>query len=110
MNQMVLKYIIFYLFYIDNIFLILDLNLYPNRAIGSTVFYSLKFNLRVFERDIDYNCGFNPGFKVFLHSPGDPPKYWTNSLKLNLDHQFVLHIKPKMITTSKHLVKYSPAR
>ena len=71
----------------------------------------VTLDLQLFEEDMEYICnGHHPGFKVFLHSPGDPPKFWTDSLKLSLDHDVTLYVKPQMTKTSEKLKKYTPER
>ena len=100
------KYI--FIYFISKTFsIIVDLGLYPRRVIGSKPFYSLTFDLRLYDKDFEYLCnGPNPGFQIFLHSPSDPPKFWTNSLKLPLDRHFILYVKPQVTNTSQKLVKY----
>lgn len=84
-------------------------NSYPIRAYSSKKEKGLSVYLRTAHADIEYVCRtFVPGFKVYFHTPGDVLKSSDASIRIPLDEETKISIKPEMITTAEGLRKYEP--
>lgn len=81
---------------------------YPIRVFSAHKSSALKFKLRTFDEDVEYVCrSLVPGFKVFLHTPGDVLKKNDRSIRVPFSEEIQISIIPKLITTSEGLRKYS---
>lgn len=59
--------------------------------------------------DIEYICKtIVPGFKIFLHTPGDVLKLSDDYVRVPFREAVQISIKPRMITTAEGLRKYKP--
>lgn len=73
---------------------------YPFRMISSGIGIGIELDLRAFEGDFENQCnGLNQGFKIRLTIPGENIKMSKNSIKLPLEKDFQIAIKPKWIIT-----------
>lgn len=68
----------------------------------------LSTMLATLERDIDYNCWINQGFKFALTVPGEVPILSRHSFKAQFSMFTKMSIKPNLITTSENLRHYKP--
>lgn len=81
---------------------------YPIRVFSAQKNSALQFNLRSFEEDVEYVCRtLVPGYKLFLHTPGDVLKSNDLSIRVPFSEEIQISIKPELITTSEGLRKYS---
>lgn len=81
---------------------------YPIRVFSAHKSSALKFKLRTFDEDVEYVCrSLVPGFKVFLHMPGDVLKKNDRSIRVPFSEEIQISIIPKLTTTSDGLRKYS---
>lgn len=84
---------------------------FPARVLGAGYRASLVVSLQSFENDFDYVCrGAHEGFKVTLHSPDDVPQVSRNFIRVPLDKEVVVLVKPNMITTTNSISDYAPSR
>lgn len=84
---------------------------YPFRVFSARRSAALIVYLQMNEVDLEYGCrGLVPGFKVFLHTPGEIPAMSRRLLRVPLQEDAEISIKPKMITTSDGLRNYKPSQ
>ena len=84
---------------------------YPVRVFSAQKSSALKFKLRTFDEDVEYVCRtLVPGFKIFLHTPGDVLKDNDLSIRVPFSEEVQISIKPRLITTSDGLRKYDPEK
>lgn len=82
---------------------------YPIRVFSAQKHSALSFNLRSFEEDVEFVCRtLVPGYKLFLHTPGDILKATDVSIRIPFSEEIEISIKPKLTTTSDGLRKYLP--
>ena len=82
-------------------------NTYPVRVYSAGKDSALEFKLQSFDTDIEYICRTSiPGFKIYLHTPGDLLKAFDFSLDVTFGEEVRISIKPKLITTSDGLRNY----
>lgn len=80
---------------------------YPVRVFSAQKNSALQFNLRSYDVDVEYVCRtLVPGYKLFLHTPGDKLKSNDLSIRVPFSEEIEISIKPKLITTSAGLRKY----
>lgn len=81
---------------------------YPIRVFSARKSSALQFKLRTFDEDVEYVCRtLVPGFKIFLHTPGDVMKANDLSIRVPFSEEIQISIKPKLTITSEGLRKYS---
>lgn len=86
-----------------------DENSYPIRVseFGRNAGLEIQFN--VHENEFGYRCkGNDQGFKAIFTMPGDSLKLSQNSLRIPLEEDVRVSIKPKLVITSNGLRNYSP--
>lgn len=84
-------------------------NEYPIRVFNSGRRTSLDLFLALTTKNFDHRCnGYNLGFNMILTMPGDVPKMSKNSIRIPLEEDTTISIKPKLITTSEGLRHYPP--
>lgn len=82
---------------------------YPLRVFNTRQSASLAVFLSLNPEDLDYVCRtLIPGFKIFLHTPGEVSPVSHQSFRLPLCEEAELSIKPKFIFTSDGLRSYKP--
>ncbi|XP_053698532.1 pickpocket protein 28-like [Sabethes cyaneus] len=87
-----------------------NLNSYPIRVLGSGFGAGLYINLATTNTDLDYHCREAQGFKVLLHSPSDYPQVSKKFIRVTLNRDVTIAIKPQIIGTDNELHDYSPDR
>lgn len=86
-----------------------NLHTYPARVLSSGSTAGLQVYLQSFLNEVDYTCsGPIQGFKVLLHSPDDVPTVDKHFVRIAMDKEVLIAVKPKMITTSKDIASYHP--
>lgn len=81
---------------------------YPIRVFSAHKNSAVEFRLFSFDEDVEYVCySLVPGFKLYLHTPGDVLKENDYAFQIPFSEQIKISIKPKVITTSDSLRKYS---
>lgn len=84
---------------------------YPIHVYSSQKHVELLFDLRAEDIDVEYICKtLVPGFKIFLHTPGDVLKSSDVSIRVPFSEEVHISITPRMITTAKGLRKYEPSQ
>ncbi|XP_058464039.1 pickpocket protein 28-like [Malaya genurostris] len=88
-----------------------DLSSYPYRTVASGYSSGLAMNLITNNRNYDYLCG-GPvqGLKVLLHSPADYPQVSKKFIRVPLNQEVTIAVKPQMIVTAETLRNYAPER
>ncbi|XP_055305956.1 pickpocket protein 28-like, partial [Sitodiplosis mosellana] len=82
---------------------------YPIRVFNVKHSVSLTIFLQLFGQDIEYRCrGLIPGFKLFLHVPGEVQPASRHSFRVPLSEAVQISIIPKFIVTSDKLLSYKP--
>ena len=82
---------------------------YPQRVFGSGARVGLFVVLMLFNQDLEYICrGPVQGFKILLHTPGEVPQVSKHYLRIPLEQEVLISVKPNMITTSEGLRHYEP--
>jgi acid-sensing ion channel, other len=90
---------------------IAPLDVYPRRALGSGDLSGLYTVLQMYEEDFDYKCGGAvQGFKMMLHTVGEIPHASNHYLRISLNQEIRVAIKPQMMTTSEGLRHYPPEK
>lgn len=80
---------------------------YPIRVFSAQKNSALEFRLRSFEVDVEYVCWtLVPGFKLFLHTPGDVLNENDVSIRVPFSEEIHISIEPTLTTTSDGLRKY----
>uniref|UniRef100_A0A1I8PG23 Pickpocket protein 28-like n=1 Tax=Stomoxys calcitrans TaxID=35570 RepID=A0A1I8PG23_STOCA len=88
-----------------------DLDTYPRRLANSGAHAGLVVYLQCFPHELDYTCnGPMEGYKVMLHSPDDVPSVSKHFVRISMDKEVMIALKPKMITTSPEVAAYEPAK
>lgn len=86
-----------------------DVDSYPIHVYSARDKGSLRFNIRSDDADIEYVCRtLTAGFKVFIHPPGIVLKATDPFVRVSFSEAVDISIKPKLITTSNELRKYTP--
>lgn len=84
---------------------------YPVRVFNARQDAALIIFLKLFQRDLEYVCrGPVQGFKIILNTPGQTLKISRHAFRVPLAEQAEISIKPRLITTSKELLRYSPSQ
>lgn len=82
---------------------------YPIRVFNVKHSVSLTIFLQLNGNDVEYQCrGLVPGFKIFLHTPGEVQPTARHSFRVPLSEEVQMSIRPKIITTSSKLLSYKP--
>ncbi|XP_053685872.1 pickpocket protein 28-like [Sabethes cyaneus] len=84
---------------------------YPRRSVGPGYSAGISLNLLLEEADLEYICG-GPvqGFKVVLHSPADYPQVSKKFVRVPMNQDVTIAVKPQMTTTTAGLRSYTPER
>lgn len=86
-----------------------NLSVYPIRVFSAKQSMALVIFLRLFDRDLEYVCrSLVPGFKIFLHTPGEIPAMSRKSYRVPAFQEAELSINPTYITTANGLRSYKP--
>lgn len=84
---------------------------YPYRVLSSGTRAGLSVMLPLKEIDLDYICsGPVQGFKIHLHTPGEVPRVSHQYIRVPIDQEVIISVKPTMMTTSEGLRGYNPNR
>ncbi|XP_055310958.1 pickpocket protein 28-like, partial [Sitodiplosis mosellana] len=84
---------------------------YPNRIFNAKQFNAFYIALHIPNEHIEYLCaGIIKGFKLTLTPPGETRKPATYYYQILFSEQAEIFIKPKLVTTSQTLRKYSPSQ
>ncbi|XP_059608203.1 pickpocket protein 28-like [Phlebotomus argentipes] len=87
------------------------LETHPQRVLGSGVRGGLFVWLQSAVKDFDYMCrGATQGFKLLLHTPGEIPMVSKHYMRIPLNQEITVTVKPSMFTTSDGLMGYNPSR
>lgn len=82
---------------------------YPLRVFSAKQSMALVVFLRLFDHDLEYVCrSLVPGFKIYLHTPGEVPAMSRKSYRVPAFEEAELSIQPTYITTAPGLHSYSP--
>lgn len=86
-----------------------DDSTYPYRVYSATD--GLAIFLRLFDKDIDFLCG-GPvqGFKILLHASGEVPQLSKYFYRVPLDHEVIMSVRPKIMTTTDKVISYEKKR
>ena len=88
---------------------ITDEETYPRRVGGLEKGSGLKTTLLHNINDTDYICRDQvQGFKIILHNPGIIPRVSKNFIRVPLNMDVTVVVKPNLVTTSKGLRNYHP--
>lgn len=80
---------------------------YPTRVFSAQKNSALEFRLRSFEEDVEYVCWtLVPGYKLFLHTPGDILNENDVSIRVPFSEEIHISIESTITTTSDGLRKY----
>lgn len=79
---------------------------YPFRvhSVGPTG--NVNVLLKSIDQDYDYLCRRVMGFKVFLHSPDELPQMSKHFIRIPINEENMLLVKPNVMVTAKHLSRY----
>lgn len=83
-----------------------DGNEYPIRVFET--YDALVIIFSILEKDVDYHCKPDLGYRVFLSMPGESLKNPRHFLSVDPSSTTRIRIKPKLITTSEGLRYYTP--
>ncbi|XP_052892633.1 pickpocket protein 28-like [Anopheles moucheti] len=87
----------------------LGLDVYPRRVVSAGSNARLEVLLKSDVEDMDYLCGDSfQGFQTQIHTPNQFPQISTQSIRVPMDHALNIRIEPFMVTTSEHVISYSP--
>lgn len=82
---------------------------YPMRVFSAKPTSALLVFLRLFDQDLEYVCqSLVPGFKIYLHTPGEIPAMSRKSFRAPVLEEAELSIKPILTTTANSLRSYRP--
>lgn len=82
---------------------------YPIRVFNAKQGAALVVFLGLFIDDLEYVCrSLVPGFKIYLHAPGEVSLLSHKSFRLPLSEEAELSIKPTLVHTSDGLRSYTP--
>lgn len=82
---------------------------YPTRVFSAKQSMALVIFLRLFDHDLEYVCrSLVPGFKIYLHTPGEIPAMSRKSYRVPAFQEAELSINPTYITTANGLRSYKP--
>lgn len=87
-----------------------NINPYPVRVLGSGFGAGLYVNLAATNMDVDYHCREAQGFKVLLHNPSEYPQVAKKFIRVTLNRDVTIAIKPQIIKTDNELHEYTPDR
>ncbi|XP_061399071.1 pickpocket protein 28-like [Musca vetustissima] len=88
-----------------------DINTYPVRVLSSGSAAGFQITLQTFTNETDYTCnGPTQGFKIMLNSPDDVPSVVKHFVRVSMDREILVAVKPKMITTSANIEAYHPEK
>lgn len=81
--------------------------IYPFRVFSAGPNAGLTFRLQAAHDDIEYMCrSLVPGFKLYLHTPGDVLKPLDPSYRIPFNEEMLVSVKPKITTTVEALRRY----
>uniref|UniRef100_A0A1I8PU93 Pickpocket n=1 Tax=Stomoxys calcitrans TaxID=35570 RepID=A0A1I8PU93_STOCA len=88
-----------------------DLLTFPARVLSSGSTVGLQIYLQSFMQELDYTCnGAVQGFRILLHSPDDVPSVSKHFVRIAMDKEILIAVKPKMITTAQDIAAYDPQK
>lgn len=79
---------------------------YPVRVHNVGPSGNINILLKSLDKDYDYLCRRVMGYKIFLHSPDELPQISKHFIRIPINEENMLLVKPKVIVTAKHLRKY----
>ncbi|XP_062715918.1 pickpocket protein 28-like [Aedes albopictus] len=84
---------------------------YPRRTLGPGYSAGLSLFLRSDLTNHDYLCrGPIHGFKILLHSSSEFPQVSNKFIRIPMNHEVTVAVKPEKISTNDGLQSYSPER
>ncbi|XP_019890550.2 pickpocket protein 28 [Musca domestica] len=84
---------------------------YPARILKSGAKTGLHVVVRAFKNDSDSSCtGPMQGLKILLHAPDDVQMVSESFIRLSMQRQVSIAVKPQMTTTSKNIEAFTPAQ
>lgn len=88
-----------------------NLSSYPYRILGPGLSTGLSLILTSETKNTEYLCG-GPvqGFKVLLHSAAEYPQVSKKFVRIPMDQEVMIAVKPQMISTTEGLRDYTPER
>ncbi|XP_058827730.1 pickpocket protein 28-like [Topomyia yanbarensis] len=88
-----------------------DLSSYPYRTVVSGYSSGLAMNLMSNDHNYDHLCG-GPiqVLKVLLHSPVDYPQVSNKFIRVPINQEVTIAVKPQIIVTAESLKNYAPER
>ncbi|XP_075209831.1 pickpocket protein 28-like isoform X2 [Lycorma delicatula] len=90
--------------YLDNS----KLETYPRRILYGGNKLPLNVVMIALNKDLDRFCRWHQGFTVLLHNPTETPILRERYIRVQLNQEVTVAVKPAVITTSKTLLGYSP--
>ncbi|EDS44436.1 amiloride-sensitive Na+ channel [Culex quinquefasciatus] len=87
-----------------------NLSSYPYRVLGSGYQAGIKVHLMTTKNDLEYHCRESQGFKVLLHAPSDYPQVASKFIRVTLNRDIAVAVKPQIISTEAALYDYEPVR
>lgn len=88
-----------------------EYNTYPYRVFGANFKNSMQVYTQIILDDTFKYCRFvAPGFMLSLHNPDELPRFSNNHIFVPAEQHVLFGIKPKMVTSSRGLRKYSPQK
>lgn len=86
-------------------------NEFPYRVLAAGDNTGLKIVLAVYDANMDFLCRGPPqGFKILLHTPNEMPQVSKVYIKVPIDNEVTVTVKPNMIITSDALKNVSPEK
>ncbi|XP_073848490.1 pickpocket protein 28-like [Musca autumnalis] len=84
-----------------------DLKTYPQRVLNSGPSAGFQILLRAYPDESDFTCNIQThGYRIILNSPDDEPSAEKHLIRISMDKEILLAVKPKMITTSSNVEAY----
>lgn len=82
---------------------------FPLRVVSTGHKTALKISLKANVDDMDLHCsGSIQGFKLILHTPSNMPKVAQAYIRIPVNTEVLVSVKPNIITTTGELRKYDP--
>ncbi|XP_073819614.1 pickpocket protein 28-like [Musca autumnalis] len=82
---------------------------YPARTLKSGARTGFQLGVKNLKEDVDIGCsGPTRGLKILLHSPDDVQIVGENFVRLSMNRQASIAVKPQMMTTSKAIEQFTP--
>jgi acid-sensing ion channel, other len=85
------------------------LQAYPFRALGAGLQMGISIDLAVHVKHFVNSCqGKGQGFKMVLHAPSEIPQLSKYFQKLPIEHEVIVTVHPKLMTTDENLRNHQP--